>query len=1565
MGYVRKLAWLLLLGVVSMLITTGAISSESLGSAARRAAALRPVRRGRGGFLDSGPKMAETRRKLANLWRNRVIRERIRRRLDLRTPAPTAGRPRQRRPLVDGPAPGEYVYFPSGAVDDGRFLTIAGTTGSATLATEIKVKLAAPSTAGTLEIGIFDGDTSGLWDQGTGALEYTLYEDKDGNASGTTQVGQWSGSAMSDNTWFSTSISTGPGAQAPSGNYFYYLRVRLVDTTSITLSSFKIRTNASVRLEPQNSFNVIAPVSSEAAAQIIYPDWPSLTPTTYDGSWNFYAYVPNSTTFFDVWDGDLDFGTYNGSVKDTDDQNTTTIPAWATGTPANLDGASSGLNASSGNPPDDDTHAVFRRSPDVVYDVTDPNGIRYFNGNPSGNLEWENFRIDTAPFNASNMDYHADELPPGVYEVHIDGLDINNLDAFRFDFDLLGVDKDGNPVRPLLPYIVGDTVWIDQVADNAFGGLGSGEGHANVTVELLDANGFTLDTTTTDAQGQYSFPVEAGTFTVYVSPANFLPTGPLAGYRNIAGGSNTLTYTVVNANVDTYDFGYRAEGPDRLGDRVWLDVDGDMTQDSDEPGIGGVTVILRDNGGVQLTTTVTNANGTYLFTGLAAATYQVQVDTTTLPPGLTQTHDLDGTGTAHLATGALVGGTEKLDFDFGYRGTASIGDRVWNDVNNSGVQDSDDLGIGGVKLVLTGDFNGDGTADLTATDTTDSTGAYLFDRLPSLDTGTYPGAKYTVKVDTNTLPYGLTLISDPDDSPSVATPNRSEVTSLSVGQANLVQDFGYRGGGCLGGTLWKDDDQDGKIDTGETVFSNITVTLSGDLNLDGVFGEYATSQLTDADGKYSFTNLPGGRFKIVVTASQLPSGATWSPTYDVDGTGTASEATLMLHSRVCRTDIDFGYRATATVTGLAGTVWHDTGVDGILDPGEDGIPNVTVSISGPTSASMQTDADGKYSFLGIPAGTYTVTVTHAEVPTAYNTPTGDYDGLGTQNTASVAVPAGTTVQPVNFGYVGVCNLGNRVWDDLDFDGIQDTAEFGTGTEPGISGVTVQLYSATTLTFIASTPTDSNGNYQFQNLLPGAYYVKFIAPSVNHVFSPSLEGSNRAVDSDPDTVTGESGVVTLTEGTTNLTVDCGFYDISKGQSVGDLVWIDANANGVQDAGEAGVAGVTVELYRQSTGALLQTTVTNSDGNYLFTGVGVGRHYVKFYLPNGFAFTQALQGGDTTKDSNANASTGITAEFQVNGGNDVFTIDCGLLSPMIEGCVWYDQNRDGVFQYTESGLGGVTVQLYSGATLLKTTTTSGGAFTFTGVAAGVYTVKVVTSSLPADKTIATVDSDDIQPPLLTPHEVIVDVEALPTGTDGSVFVGPKACFGYSVAPRLNTASNYRSQTQGGWGAEPRGGNAGGFLHANWTTVYPTGTLVVGKEAGASGSFWNIFLNGAQAVTNFLPQGGTASVLTQNHTNPLSTEAGVLAAQLVTAQISRDFSAAGVTKSGLGSLKLTNPPNASNPFKGYSLDKILVVGNRVLSGNLNALPNGATITHLNEALDYLNNCFVDGIEDKGYYR
>ncbi len=111
------------------------------------------------------------------------------------------------------------------------------------------------------------------------------------------------------------------------------------------------------------------------------------------------------------------------------------------------------------------------------------------------------------------------------------------------------------------------------------------------------------------------------------------------------------------------------------------------------------------------------------------------------------------------------------------------------------------------------------------------------------------------------------------------------------------------------------------------------------------------------------------------------------------------------------------------------------------------------------------------------------------------------------------------------------------------------------------------------------------------------------------------------------------------------------------TLGDLVWLDLNANGQQDPGEPGVDGVDVSLHAAGSSAVLDATTTANGGAYAFGGVNDGQYVAEFTLPSGHSFTHRDLGDDAS-DSDVNPVDGCTEAFTI-GGTDEPTIDAGLL------------------------------------------------------------------------------------------------------------------------------------------------------------------------------------------------------------------------------------------------------------------------------------------------------------------
>lgn len=339
------------------------------------------------------------------------------------------------------------------------------------------------------------------------------------------------------------------------------------------------------------------------------------------------------------------------------------------------------------------------------------------------------------------------------------------------------------------------------------------------------------------------------------------------------------------------------------------------------------------------------------------------------------------------------------------------------------------------------------------------------------------------------------------------------------------------------------------------------------------------------------------------------------------------------------------------------------------------------------------------------------------------------------------------------------SLGNLVWDDQNNNGVQD------GGEPGIPGVIVELYRGDCLSdnnLVTSTTTDASGNYIFANIGGGDYSV--VIPAVNFNLSGSLSGYTSSLDPgaapDPNTDdnTDDNGglradfpgavateIVSLslngeptddgdTDDNTNLSVDFGFSNMANPAfaNIGNLVWNDANQNGLFDGGESGIDGIDISLWLDNGDGFidpardtrLQQTTTAGGGIYAFSNLLDGNYYVEIESPNfqsggglnTFASTinGAAANADVDDDDNGqdNALPQIVGLFSdkvtlisgqepgaaIDGDsiNGNLTIDFGFFVPpatmSIGDFVWEDVNDNATFEVGEPAIQGVALTLY---------------------------------------------------------------------------------------------------------------------------------------------------------------------------------------------------------------------------------------------------------------------------------
>jgi type II secretory pathway pseudopilin PulG len=281
---------------------------------------------------------------------------------------------------------------------------------------------------------------------------------------------------------------------------------------------------------------------------------------------------------------------------------------------------------------------------------------------------------------------------------------------------------------------------------------------------------------------------------------------------------------------------------------------------------------------------------------------------------------------------------------------------------------------------------------------------------------------------------------------------------------------------------------------------------------------------------------------------------------------------------------------------IYGTVFLDDDADGVLDSGEQGIPNVKIVIGGTTRQTL-TNNYGVYNFP-VAGGDYTVRETD---PAGYVSTT--------SNTVSTTVSAGTAAE-VNFGDRSGTPVGfirGTVYDDTNLDGILG------GGEAGLPGVLLSLDTG------AQVHTDDAGAYEFTVPI-GSYVV---------------------VETDPEgysSTTANSMDATIAANNDTVTVDFGDGLTPASGTLEGYVFEDVDHDGVRDAGDGGLANVTLTM---STG---DSTQTDAQGYYNFS-----------LTPGTYSITERDEPGYASSTVNTYANIAIVADTTVTRNFGDFLIN----------------------------------------------------------------------------------------------------------------------------------------------------------------------------------------------------------------------------------------------------------------------------------------------------------------------
>ncbi|MGQ9894700.1 MAG: SdrD B-like domain-containing protein, partial [Roseiflexus sp.] len=466
---------------------------------------------------------------------------------------------------------------------------------------------------------------------------------------------------------------------------------------------------------------------------------------------------------------------------------------------------------------------------------------------------------------------------------------------------------------------ISGTVWFDTSVNGTFD---TGEPTmAGVTVTLyldsdstVNGNEVSIGTFTTGDDGIYQFtnitPTDVLTPGTLYRVRFELPTGYVFTSQGVLitdGNSDADTtngytgrFSVGSNETVTYvDAG--AVGNLSLSGTTWEDIDADGTFDSGETGLPGVTLTLTVTTSINSTSptvtyTVTTGAGSpnFTFNQLPAGSYQLSVTARPL-------------GYLLSTAGTLSGTLPATGQNFGLYRTASVGDRVWLDVNGNGTYETGvDAGLPGITVNLR-DASTDTIISTTTTLASGDVGFYGFENVTP---GSYV-VEFVVPSGFQTVNNGVGSLSVDNDNDAQSN-GRTASFVLASNQISTTVDAGLIGNGSISGIAWIDENFDNVRNSGETQrVAGVQVTLT--ITPTVLPTPLTLSTTTNASGAYTFANLPPGTFVLTFTK---PAGyfettprVGSDPTIDSD----APVATGTLGPGQSITTLDAGYRTQMRV----------------------------------------------------------------------------------------------------------------------------------------------------------------------------------------------------------------------------------------------------------------------------------------------------------------------------------------------------------------------------------------------------------------------------------------------------------------------------------------------------------------------------------------------------------------------------------------------------------------------------------------------------------------------------
>jgi len=457
-------------------------------------------------------------------------------------------------------------------------------------------------------------------------------------------------------------------------------------------------------------------------------------------------------------------------------------------------------------------------------------------------------------------------------------------------------------------------------------------GIGNVSLNLNDANSLLVATTTTDANGTFSF-VE-----LLAADYNITVTDDLLILNNSLLTTSNVPYaTTVQANqVDNQAiFGYQYHDSTISGS-IFDDINGDGILNNNETGLAGVDIQLQSN--TQTFSTTSDVNGNYAFNQLIAGQYQTQI---TNSNGILNGYQLTSNNQPYLS----ILNNHQTDSSgvFAYQAHLSvISGSVFKDDNGNGVADTGESYYTNVGIELI-------RGNTSLQTLTDNDGTYRFQQLVA--------GNYSV----NVIDQNAVLVNT-----SLTTANQPHQINLANISTDNTGNFGYQlHNSSITGLVFVDSNGNGTQEADEQGLAGISIEIANN--------NVTYNTISAADGRYNFNQLIADDYQITVTD-------TAGLLLETQLTTTNQPLTITLAENQDQNNIFFGYQYHNS--SITGKVFNDKNGNGVFDVSETYFTNINLDLTNTDSQDIittQTGTNGQYEFNQLVTGNYALSVTDTDL----------------------------------------------------------------------------------------------------------------------------------------------------------------------------------------------------------------------------------------------------------------------------------------------------------------------------------------------------------------------------------------------------------------------------------------------------------------------------------------------------------------------------------------------------------------------------------------------------------